>query len=288
MKQVMLSTTQSIVMADWLQKHLVYAVDAEPKRKTAFHYQPGVEINLTCSGKGVLRVGENNFPLVAGTVVIIPDGVPHGLVAETRGTYVRSVLCVAPGEKDSRPLVRALAAALRDKLFQTPLAFYLEEGDARLLREMISQIALEWSMRLDRWEEVVFASALRLLAIVKRFAGRSRGLAPSGGQRAKEIAAYLAARLDEDLSASQVAGHFGMSREHLSRLFRHHFGMTYHDYVLHKRLEAARQLLARSKKEANILEIALAVGFRSHAHFSRVFRKVEGVTPSQYRLLHHL
>ncbi len=273
------------IMARWLRAHLVHAVDSEPKERTHRHSQPGLEVNLTCCGRGVLHVGKESYPLSTGAIVIIPEGIPHVLEAATGGRYLRSVLCVVPSATDRRPMVQALAALIKEEPFGQPRCFYLDGDAARTVRNAISRIAAERLGRDDRWEEVIHAEAFGLLALVVRLARRNRGSLPPGGQRAEEIAAYITARLDGDLTTKAVAAHFGMSREHLSRLFHQHFGVTYQSYLLHHRLAAARRLLTRTDTASSLLEVALAVGFQSHAHFSRVFRKYEGVTPTQYRLL---
>lgn len=272
-------------MARWLRTHPVYPVDAEPKERTHRHSQPGLEVNLTCSGRGTLHVGSESHPLSAGAVVIIPGGVPHVLETQEGSRYVRSVLCVAPPGDDRRPMMQALGAFLKEEPFSRQRCLYLDGETARQVQATIAHIAREWVGRDSRWEEAVQARALGLLALLARLAGRKRSTLPPGGQRAEEVAAYVCARLDGDLTTRAVAAHFGMSREHLSRLFHHHFGVTYQSYVLARRIDAARRLLAGPATGASLLEVALAVGFQSHAHFSRVFRKCEGITPSEYRFL---
>lgn len=273
-------------MARWLRTQPVYAVDSEQKEKTRLHSQPGLEINLTCSGRGVLHVGAESYSLSVGAVVMIPQGVPHVLEAQTGSRYVRSVLCVAPSGDDGRPMMQALGDFLKEELFCRQRCLYLDGESARQVQATISQIAQEWMLRESRWEEMAQARAFGLLALLARHGQRKRSSLPPGGQRAEEVAAYVSARLDGDLTARAVASHFGMSREHLSRLFHQHFGVTYQHHVLHRRVEAARRLLARPGTGASLLDVAVAVGFQSHAHFSRVFRRCEGMSPSEYRRLH--
>ena len=101
---------------------------------------------------------------------------------------------------------------------------------------------------------------------------------------ADDAAAYVASCLSGDLTSQTVASHFGVSREHMSRIFHQYFGITYQSYVVSCRIEAARRLLAGTEARS-LLNIALAAGFQSHSNFSRVFRKHEGITPAQFRAL---
>ncbi len=67
----------------------------------------------------------------------------------------------------------------------------------------------------------------------------------------------------------------------LERLFRHHLGVTPKRYYIEMRLERARSLLLQT--ELSVTEIALATGFQSAGHFSRVYHDAFGVTPREQR-----
>jgi len=71
------------------------------------------------------------------------------------------------------------------------------------------------------------------------------------------------------------------SRSHFLRMFETATGLTPHRYLLQLRLERAQELMR--KGSTSLIDIAALCGFSSHAHMSRVFRQLLGVTPSQYR-----
>ena len=74
---------------------------------------------------------------------------------------------------------------------------------------------------------------------------------------------------------------FPYDYSHLSRLFSHHEQDTIEQFVIRLRIEKAKELL--TYKDQNISEIAYKIGYSSAAHFSRQFKKLVGVSPSQYR-----
>lgn len=273
-------------LARMLESRCFYAVDSERVNRTRLHCQPGVELNLTRSGRATLHVGAQAIPLAAGTLVIIPEPVVHRLEVHTPGRYVRSVLCVAPLEGDSRPFIESTRLLLRGPVFRQPRCLYLDHDSAGAVQSLISRIAAEAATQSDWWQEILFAHAFELLALAARLSGQHRPTKPPGGRLADEAAAYVASRLDEDLASHTMASYFGISREHFSRIFHQHHGITYQQYVLNQRMAAARTLLA--KEDSSVLDVALTVGFRSHAHFSRVFRKHTGITPQQFRKLHQV
>ena len=73
----------------------------------------------------------------------------------------------------------------------------------------------------------------------------------------------------------------GVHPTHLARAFHHHTGLTVTAYVHRLRIEWACQRLA--EEDTALVQVALEAGFADHAHFTRVFRRETGTTPSEYR-----
>lgn len=86
---------------------------------------------------------------------------------------------------------------------------------------------------------------------------------------------------DHDISLVTVSDHFHLSIYMFSRLFKSYVGIGFKEYLISKRLEFARQLLATTK--TSISEIASQAGFENVSYFSTLFRTHFGVSPSQYR-----
>jgi AraC family transcriptional regulator len=94
------------------------------------------------------------------------------------------------------------------------------------------------------------------------------------------ISAYVEAHLDSDLRIVELARLLDMSPQHFSRLFKASLGVTPHQYVMRRRVEAAQRLL---RTNATIPAIAYALGFSNQAHFTQVFRRHVGTTPGRAR-----
>lgn len=92
---------------------------------------------------------------------------------------------------------------------------------------------------------------------------------------------YISEHLTENLSLSDVAEKAGVSTAYLSTLFTQHFGCGFVDYLNKQRIEYASHYMQDG--EMKIYEIAYKVGFRDEKYFSRVFKKVMGSSPSEYR-----
>jgi AraC-like DNA-binding protein len=86
---------------------------------------------------------------------------------------------------------------------------------------------------------------------------------------------------DEELSLTKVAKFSNISGNHLSEKFKAVTGINFVDYVARIRVGKARDLLGNSN--LRISEIAFAVGFQSLSQFNRVFKKISGKSPTEYR-----
>ncbi|HEX8772581.1 MAG TPA: AraC family transcriptional regulator [Pyrinomonadaceae bacterium] len=101
------------------------------------------------------------------------------------------------------------------------------------------------------------------------------------GHRLRRIVEYINEHLEQDLSLTEIAAVAGMNPYHLSRAFKQDIGYTPHQYVLMRRIERAKALLAGT--ELSIVEVGLKVGFQSQSHFTNTFRRLTGVTPNNFR-----
>lgn len=92
---------------------------------------------------------------------------------------------------------------------------------------------------------------------------------------------YIQKNFTENISMPELAAYANVSQSHLNLLFRQHFGHGAVNYIMQIRLEHARKLL--QNPYTAVSEAALDSGFADGNYFSRIFRKVYGITPSEYR-----
>jgi AraC family transcriptional regulator len=100
-------------------------------------------------------------------------------------------------------------------------------------------------------------------------------------RRIRRLLDYIEQHLGEDLSLDALAAEVGLSPLYLARAFRLAVGQSPHQYVVGRRVEAAKRLLLDS--DAPIADVALAAGFSSQSHLSNWFRRTVGVSPAVYR-----
>ena len=92
---------------------------------------------------------------------------------------------------------------------------------------------------------------------------------------------YMRAHCADHLSLGDVADHVYVSQWHLSKLINKHANQSFFDLLAHMRMERAKVLLADSS--LRIHAVAEQVGYSDVAHFSKSFKRFEGMTPGEYR-----
>lgn len=123
----------------------------------------------------------------------------------------------------------------------------------------------------------IFAKHLALVA--NQIVVQEENAEPPMITRAKE---FIQANQGEDISLGDVARAVNTSTFYFCKMFKKATGLNFTDYVSRIRIEKAKNLLLNPN--LRISEIAYEVGFQSLTHFNRVFRKLVGQSPTEYRL----
>ena len=101
------------------------------------------------------------------------------------------------------------------------------------------------------------------------------------GLRLKRVLEYIEVNLSSDIHLNDLAETAGLSAFHFARLFKQSTGVSPHQYLLQRRLERAKELLR--KPSMSLSEVGLESGFADQSHFTNVFRRFVGATPSKFR-----
>jgi AraC-like DNA-binding protein len=104
------------------------------------------------------------------------------------------------------------------------------------------------------------------------------------GDRLAKVIEHVHHRYGDPLTSGELAVMAGLSVSQFERRFRQALGTSPRQYLVRIRVESAARKLAETKQ--TVSEIALDCGFSDHAHFSRRFRRMMKMSPTEYRILH--
>lgn len=215
---------------------------------------------------------------VAGTrsIHLLPPGPDRSLANRDQTEGI--VLSIAPAF-----LQKVLADSLPGGRLELVEKFAFEDGQIERLVAAL-HIETEAGAPTGRLFGQTLASAL-VVYLAQRYStsppkfSAHRGGMPSA--RLKRVLDYIGAKLDEDLSLLVLANVVGMNLYYFARLFKQSTGLSPHRYVLEQRVARAKQLL--HTPEMTVLEAGVRTGFGDQGHFTKVFRRFVGVTPTKFR-----
>ena len=131
-------------------------------------------------------------------------------------------------------------------------------------------------------ESLATALAIRLLQRYNAFPQSIRaftcGLPKS---KLRQVTEYIHDNLNQDLPLVELAQMTGLSASRFKCLFKQSTGLSPHQYVIQQRVEQAKRLLGTTA--LTIREVALEAGFADQSHLARLFRRIMGRTPKEYR-----
>ena len=141
--------------------------------------------------------------------------------------------------------------------------------EGELYTEYVSSIALAIVTRLVMSHEVW------------RVTDRSCRVCELPKWRLKRAVDYVDAHLAEPIRLCDMANAAGLSRMHFAAQFRAATGVRPREYLLRRRIERAKDLLASA--DLTLVDIAMSIGFANQSHFSTVFGRIEGQAPGRWR-----
>ena len=179
------------------------------------------------------------------------------------------------------PIMNGLKVIQCTRLKYPQIAFVIVSGydDFAYCREALRLKITDYILQPVNYEEFGTCIDNLKIALFQRESAREE---PQEEERPiLAITRYLQEHLSEDVSLSVLAEEFHLSAQYISQLFKNEIGVNFLAYFTNIRMERAKKLLLSSS--ASIGEISEQLGFGDYRVFTKVFKKAEGVTPSQYR-----
>ena len=181
------------------------------------------------------------------------------------------------------PIMNGLKVIQLSRMKHPDAAFVIVSGydDFSYCREALRLQITDYMLKPVNYEEIGSCIDHLKISLFKR---RVSDEAEPEKQEERTIAAltrYLQQHLAEEVSLSVLAEEFHLSPQYISQLFKNEIGVGFLNYLTNIRMEKAKKLLLSTA--LSIAEVAEQSGYGDYRVFTKVFKKSEGITPSQYR-----
>ncbi len=245
-----------------------------------FHTTASHELVHVLQGRARIEYRERSFAVEPGDTFIIPQGTAHRDVRTEGNSYrVLYTFFQWPGAnsviKSMDPAVLCAIPAGAKSQFHAKMKEMEGEylGEAPGARQRMGVILMEILLALARHShppKSPVSDAKRLVALTRR------------RRLAAEVRQYLEQNHRKAFSLEELAAHHHVSPFHLCRTFTREFGSSMTDVLTMIRIERAKEMLEAG--QLSVKEIARDSGFPDPNYFAKVFRKVTGLSPSEFRL----
>ena len=224
------------------------------------------------SGKGEIWLNNNLHELSADHYFIIPAGMPHSYRSDERDPWSiywihfagKKAACYSRFACQAQSIERIKASRINDRLDLFSEIF-------RNLDRGFSLEALEY-VNLSLPHLLASFTHLNQFRLVKE---------PGENDPVTQSINFMLDHLTRKLKLEEIAAETGLSVSHFSRIFRTRTGHSPIDYFIQLKVQRACRLLDNSGWM--IADVARELGFDDQFYFSRVFRKVMGMSPAEYR-----
>lgn len=246
------------------------------------HTHNAAEIYLTLSDLPDVLLNDKVLSVTKGSLILIPPFCVHQLYHEKNIVYERYILNIGIDWLDN---VLGADCDFTECLRHSdrPIILTLDEKQLSLLTESMHKSAAHLNARNIR-STAEFFSMLEILESVinsARMNISNHTVSISKSQKTvNNIIAFINDHLEENLSLADISSHFFLNRDYLSRLFMRHTHISIGRYILIQKISKAQQYLSMGMTVSQVSE---KMGFSSYAYFFKVFKKMTGISPSQYR-----
>ena len=228
-------------------------------KKVKLHHHDFFEIFFLISGDVTYTIESKLYKVEPGDILLISPRELHQVhIRPEREVYERYVLWVDP------------RAIKRLSTKQTDLMLCLDPSCPRYRNQL--------HMTPEDQQRIYDIVLVEINRIAQRETAPTEDLT-RGGQVVAQVVDYISRHYGENLSLEDLAEHFYVSKYHLSHEFNRLVGTSVHRYIMKKRLQIARSLMAQGVKPSHVWT---ECGFGDYTGFYRAFKAEYGVTPREY------
>ena len=235
------------------------------------------------SGSASYFVEKSSYSMVPGDIILVNCGENHRMVVHPFTSFESIKINFRKSITNTVPQPTFdIIHCFKDKSARGCSKISLKRDDLLKLINICSKIEHTADSRLVACEVLELAYFLELMVYINRYymdisSSESVGFIPRNLQN---ILTYIDNNLQGDLSLKSLEEKFYINRYYLSHLFKKVMCFNINEYIIRKRLQNAKALLSNG---VNPADACRASGFNDYSNFLRLFKKIESVSPSQFR-----
>ena len=229
------------------------------------------EVGFIVRGKGQLEVNEQFLPIQENSITIVPADTSHRYVMDGNSSVQYYTLRFkSAGEGELLKFFSALGCAVTSG-----------EKCASYIHSSIHMLFSIHRTNGGYVDEVFQSVCLSLLQLVRTlFDKEATSLQLASQYFMSQVREYIQRNHREKITLESLSKKFNISTSHLSRMFKKAYDMSPIDYLIYCRITYATEYLLKSKQ--SVAEIAQLVGYDNPTHFTNMFVKRIGCTPTEY------
>lgn len=247
------------------------------------HRHNDFEIYFFISGDLKYHIGENDYSLNYGDVLVINEGEIHKPVFKSNDTYERIVILFDPSIATIYSLFdyNLLSCFInRPKGEQNKIT--LDSSSIETFLSLTSKIHMLDFDNSSRSKLLKLSYLIELLVLISDaflHPKLNKNKNQNSLNKIKSIMSYIDNNLEGDLSLDSLGNKFYINSIYLSHLFKEITGASFHQYITDKRLQKAKILLTNG---FNVTEVCHLSGFNDYSNFIRLFKNSTGISPGKF------
>ena len=254
-----------------------------PQFETNWHKHEEFELILITAGHGTVMMGDYIGEYQTGDIYFIAGNLPHWFKKQHHKMTGTAIVVHFKQEIFGDQFLQLPELKHIGHLLKKEDGIQLQNKLKREIASLIPQIELASGyerifLLLECLQQI--SSGLHCTTLTQNFSSNNNNINPA----IEKIIDFSFKRYLTPLTLNQVAAVADMSIPTFCRFFKKNIKKTYFDFIQDLRISHACKLLTNTNKP--VLEICYESGYNSWAHFSKQFKNVKQITPSQYRRMH--
>ncbi len=270
-----------------------FYIDARREQVSYFanpwHFHDELELTFIIKSEGIKFIGDHTSEFRSGEIILLGSRLPH--YWRNHSNYYHT-----PAERSAEAIIIRFSQeyagteflkipALKpvfDLLNNAKRGIFIHQQHEDLQQKLINFLTLNEGQRIIALTEILLSIATEKTYDYLCSIGYAHQYKSNDITKIDTVYSYVLNHFKTDLSVQDIASKCNMNTAAFCRYFKKKTGKTFKDFMNEIRLGNATKLLL--KGDLTIAEVAFESGFNNPSYFNRLFKRVKGITPTDYRL----